>query len=234
MAANIVYPQRCYVCGEDIESYSTEYLCPEHKRMIHLIQDSYCGVCGKKIFSKSDGEMKCYNCRQTERSFDRGYSVSVYEESIKTMIHAYKYKQKKYLRHTLGTMMYDGIVRNVNYMDIKYIVPVPLHWRRYYARKFNQACELIKYTSKKLHIPILKRNLRRVRYTVPQVDLMPDERQENIKGAFKVIYPEQIKGKDIMLIDDVMTTGSTANECARVLKKAGCGQITVVVLAQAG
>ena len=234
LAANLVYPQRCYLCGNDIESYSTEYLCPEHKRMVHLIQDSYCKICGKKIYAKSDGEMKCYNCRTTKRLFDSGYSVTVYEESIKTLIHAYKYKRKKFLRHTLGRMMYEGIARNVSYMDIKYIVPVPLHWRRYYKRGFNQACELVKLTSRQLNIPILKRNLRRIRYTTPQVDLEPDERQENIKGAFQVLYPEQFQGNDIMLVDDVMTTGSTANECARVLKRAGCGQITIVVLSQSG
>jgi len=231
---NLIYPMRCVACGEDLDPWSAHYLCTEHCRRIHLIEESACSICGRKLYTLPEGDLICANCRKTKRHFDHGYTVAIYEEVIQTLIHDYKYRGREFLKYPLRRMLCEGIRHHVNYSDIDAIVPVPLHWRRYMRRGFNQALELVRFTSRKLNIPILKRNLRRIRYTIPQVYLAPKERPANIKGAFRVMNPDQVRGKRLMLVDDVLTTGSTMNECAQVLKEAGAAEITVVALAQSG
>ena len=229
---NLIYPMRCVICGEDLDPEGALYLCPEHRRRIHFIEESFCSICGKKLYTLPEDDLICSNCRETKRYFDLGYTTAIYEEIIQTMIHDFKYKGKEFLKYPLRQMVYDGIFRHVNYRDIDIIIPVPLHWRRYMHRRFNQALELARLTSKKLDIPIVKRNLRRIRYTTPQVYISPEERLTNIKGAFQVMDAGALRGKRVMLVDDVLTTGATLNECARVLKKAKVKEITVVTLAQ--
>jgi len=88
---NMIYPQRCYLCGVDIEAFSNEYLCPDHRRLIHLIEESFCSVCGKKLYTISGDEYRCARCREEKRWFERGYTVAIYEDSIRSLIHAFKY-----------------------------------------------------------------------------------------------------------------------------------------------
>ena len=113
------------------------------------------------------------------------------------------------------------------------IMPVPLHRKKLSRRGFNQAVLLGEILSQRLKIPLDRRNLRRIRWTEPQVNLAAGDRRKNVKGAFAVQDSDLVTGRRVLLVDDVLTTGSTAEECARVLKASGAADVTVITVARA-
>jgi len=112
------------------------------------------------------------------------------------------------------------------------IMAVPLHPKRLREREFNQSILLAREISKALKLPLILNNLQRIRWTRPQIELKGKERLMNVKGAFTLRDPKEVKGKSILLIDDVYTTGATVQECSKVLKKAGAEKIYVLTLAR--
>ncbi len=230
---NFIYPLRCLVCGKDLHPYDSNYICDEHRRQIRIIDKPFCEKCGKKMYGRTVEELTCDECKTTKRNFDRAFSATENNEVMRQLIHQYKYNRKEYLKNSFSQMMFSFINKYVDISQIDFIIPVPLHWRRYKWRGFNQAAELSKIISKKYKISIIKRNLRRKRFTTPQVFVPREERKKNIKDAFEVMVKKEIKGKNILLVDDFFTTGATADECARALKKAGAVQVQVFALSQA-
>jgi ComF family protein len=148
-------------------------------------------------------------------------------------IHAFKYGKRASLSHPLAALARQAFFRFWDTDTIDLLVPVPLHLKRLRERGFNQAHLLIRRWAKLDQIPSDGLVLSRTRWTEPQTALSPKERQKNIKGAFAVENPEKIKGQRIVLVDDVYTTGSTVNECARVLMAAGAETVDVLILARA-
>jgi len=112
------------------------------------------------------------------------------------------------------------------------VVPVPLHWTRRLRRRFNQSELIARRAAEALGRPLLTRVVRRIRKTQPQSALGPGEREANVRGAFRVTRPQKIRGRTILLVDDVMSTCSTASECARSLRKAGARRVFVAVFAR--
>jgi ComF family protein len=158
----------------------------------------------------------------------------LYEGSLMTAIHHYKYGPKSSLASSLGPLLArfaEGWIKN---SDGLLTMPVPLHPKRLRERGFNQSLLLARHVAGRLQSELDFLSLRRVRYTLPQTGLGKDERRKNVRGAFELREPEMVKGKTILLVDDVSTTGNTLNECARVLKKAGCKKVLCLVLARAG
>jgi ComF family protein len=113
------------------------------------------------------------------------------------------------------------------------IVPVPLHVKRLRSRGFNQAVLLGELLAREWRLPLARRAMRRIRWTEPQINLSADERLHNVKGAFTVSDYAAVARKHVLLLDDILTTGSTAEECARVLKRAGAVEVTVITIARA-
>jgi len=113
------------------------------------------------------------------------------------------------------------------------LTSVPLHWGRRLRRGFDQADLLSQRLNRFLQIPLSERNLRRIRATASQTGLSESKRRENVRGAFKVRRPDEVKGKRVLLVDDVMTTGATVSECARTLLRAGAKEVSVLVVARA-
>jgi len=230
--ANVVFPLRCLICDEDLDYYETLPLCKKHRDKIVPIEKPFCDICGRKMFSQESMETICHECRNTKRQFDRSYSATIYSETMKELVHFYKYQMRQYMARPFAELMADFMGKYIDYRAIDFVVPVPLHWRRYMFRGFNQAYELIRYLSGEFDLKVSKGNLRRIRHTFPQVMLTPKERKENILGAFRVIDPDEFRGKHILLVDDVFTTGATMNECSRVLKDAGAAEVTGFTLTQ--
>jgi ComF family protein len=148
-------------------------------------------------------------------------------------IHMFKYGKKTSLCRPLGLLARETFFRFWDVSAIDLLVPVSLHVKRLRERGFNQAHLLIRRWAKEEEIPFDGRALSRDRWTEPQTSLSRTERQKNIRGAFSVRHSEQIKGRKILLVDDVYTTGATVNECARVLMKAGAQRVDVLTLARA-
>jgi ComF family protein len=178
--------------------------------------DSFCPKCVSQI------KFMPYTGRATA-------SVAVYEGTIKKAIKKFKFNKKKRLAQPLAKIMLD----NLPFKDFDIIIPVPLHKIRSKGRGFNQSELLAKDISDFHKVPVLTDILVRVKNTVPQFELKKGERLKNIKGAFAVTDPDIIRRKNILLIDDIMTTGATTNECAKILFAAGAKRVFVYALARA-
>jgi ComF family protein len=148
------------------------------------------------------------------------------------MIHQFKYGKKVMLRRPLGLLGAAHLHAFATGFGADLILPVPLHIKRLRERGFNQAILIGEVFSEKWGVALSRNNLRRIRWTEPQVNLGAAERAANVKGAFAVDSANEITGKKVFLVDDVYTTGSTAKECSRVLMKAGAASVAVLTVAR--
>ena len=164
--------------------------------------------------------------------FDRAFSPCAYEGPVKNLIHEFKYGNKDFIAPALGRLMADFIREYdfpLGFVDL--IVPVPLHPARLREREFNQAELLGKHIASLHEITVSADNLIRKRYTKNQAELESRQRRENVKGSFAVKDPELFKGKNILLVDDALTTGATSSEAALALKEAGAVLVLVLTVA---
>jgi len=174
----------------------------------------------------------CLRCARVPKAFDRAFSACVYDGVIKTLIHEFKYKDKQYLGKPLSKLLIDFIKRYdlpVGYID--YLVPVPLHRAKLREREFNQAEILCREVGSTIGKPTLENNLFRCRATDTQAAREPRQRLLNVRGSFAVKEKRSVTGRNLLLIDDVLTTGATASEAAQALKDAGANIIFVLALA---
>jgi ComF family protein len=181
----------------------------------------------------------CGACHKTPPYFDRAVSAGPYEGTLAEAIKLFKYKKKVHIGRALANQMiiapymmcYSDLVSESQGHD-SCIIPVPLHPKRLREREFNQSAIIASELGKQLEIPVLLDVLIRSRHTRPQVELDMKERMENVVGSFTIRKEEEIAEKDIILVDDVYTTGSTVKECAKVLKKNGAGRVYVITIAR--
>jgi len=172
------------------------------------------------------------NCGDRELNFD--FATSAYRSRgvVRDLIHNFKYNKRYHLRHALARMLCQGFADpRVKALGVDGIVPVPLHPAREREREFNQASVLASLASKRLSLPVID-GLRRVRYTLTQTHFHREERFENLDGAFALRRGMHVAGKSLALVDDVLTTGSTADACARVLKEEGASAVVVITVAR--
>ncbi|MFH1259035.1 MAG: ComF family protein [Elusimicrobiota bacterium] len=227
---NFFFPLTCAACGQLLKADTKTCFCPDCRKEIEFIQPPFCQRCGQFL---PDGGRLCFLCRKNHYYFESIRSVCKYNEVMKKAIHKFKYRKQNYLYKFLGNLLIDYLSRDEKMRkSFDLIIPVPLHWLRYHKRGFNQAGLLAKTVSTSFDKPLMIQNLRRVRRTKPQYTLPLKLRPQNISGTFAVKNKELIKEKNILLIDDICTTKTTLNECARVLKKAGANTIHCLVLAQ--
>ncbi|MBU0680989.1 MAG: ComF family protein [Proteobacteria bacterium] len=174
------------------------------------------------------GSHLCTLCRQKKYAFERARAVFCYNDEIGKLIHSLKFSGKKTGLRTMAVLAQNSSLADLSSPDI--IVPVPLHPLKLKSRGFNQSLLLAKvfFPDQKAKI---SHCLVRSRHTRPQTGLKGDERRKNVVGAFLVREPERVQGKKICLVDDVFTTGTTVNECAKTLKKAGAASVEVATLA---
>lgn len=194
----------------------------------------FCAVCNTPFINAYplDEHGVCAACRSGLRGFDRAASFGLYEGALRTLIHLFKYSGMKPLARPLAGYMERALSTDERFDAI---VPVPLHWRKQWNRGFNQSELLGRYIAKRRGIPVL-RALRRKRATAVQAGLASAGRRRNVAGAFalrsKSKTDPRLAGKNILLIDDVMTTGATASACASVLKRGGAKSVSLLTLAR--
>ncbi len=215
-----IVPKRCIGCSK----FDT-WLCDYCHTTLPILTEQHCPIC-KKVTTPL-GQV-CLNCA-THTSLDSVFVISSFDSIIlKDLIHHFKYKFIEEISEPLGLLIAQGLT-NSHIPSPDLIIPIPLHKRRLRWRGFNQSELLAK--SIELTIPIDTTSLTRKKYTTSQVKVKSRKKRiDNIKGAFCVTEPEKIKGKSILLIDDVITTGSTIDECAKVLKNAGAKKVNALVL----
>ncbi len=171
----------------------------------------------------------CGMCRRGAHGFDAAYSYGFYDGTLRELIHLLKYGKVHTLAAPLGRFLAAALPRDQRFDAI---VPVPMHWRRRWERGFNQSLLLAQVLAQRTGLPVCGA-LRRGRSTPPQAGLTGAQRRGNMARAFDVRKPEQVKGRRILLVDDVLTTGATAGACARALKRAGAERVAVLTVARA-
>jgi ComF family protein len=231
--ADLVFPPRCVTCDDLLEQHDSLPFCPSCLHGIRFIRSPLCPRCGAPFPAAEGEDHLCGDCLTTKRPYAVARAVGLYEETLLTAIHRFKYRGKSGVGKILGGIMADFAGRIWDMNLFERIVPVPLHRRRLRERGFNQAVILARELSKRFCIPLDFTSLRRELFTPPQVGLGQEARSANVHGAFAVKHPERIAGRRILLVDDVYTTGSTLAECARILIRAEAETVAVLTLARA-
>jgi len=234
---NFVFPLNCKVCGKPIRESRGYSICKDCFKTIKLIENPYCKKCGKPLigteFFLNNKDILCINCRKQHSYFNCARSVGVYEKALRKCIHLFKYYREKKLAKPLGKLLIDYLSKNKQlYQELDLIIPVPLHKNDLKIRGFNQSLLLSKEIGDYFSLPVEKNILIKKKITGAQIKLSKKEREKNLLNAFFIAEPERIKGKKLLLIDDVFTTGSTVNECSKELKKAQVKNICVLTLAR--
>lgn len=230
----LIYPEKniCCICDIYDESIGNKYICKECEQTIKKIVPPYCIKCSKPIDYNSTNNL-CHDCLTNEKVFEASRSPYAYEGLIKKSIYNFKYYNKPYFLRFFGNSLVQYI-NNTNYNNFNYILSVPLHSSKMKTRGYNQSELISKYVAKKLNITYIDA-LRRIRNTNKQSCKSKEERRKNMKNAFDIKKGRKytiIKNSSVLLVDDVYTTGSTANECAKVLLNYGVEKIYVITIAR--
>ncbi len=226
------FPAKCPLCGKNQEGPSDERPCPACLSQIKFFSSPRCPRCGVSFHSPIENDHLCSECLTEERYFSKARAICLYEGLIVEAISRFKYGGVTRLARPLGFFLAEYRDPEFPFCDFDLILPVPLHPGRLRQRGFNQSLLLARYLSRKHSIPLDFTALQRSRPTQPQTQLSGSERQANVRGAFEVRKPEGVAEKEILLIDDVFTTGATVRECAKVLLRAGAKQVDVLTLAR--
>jgi ComF family protein len=229
---DFIFPSICYICKTPFNSEKEIGICPHCLSQMKYIESPLCSRCGKPFYSEMLTDHLCGDCLTGKRYFSRARAVGYYDGILRQAIHLLKYKLKNDLALPLGNLMANRMQSFLNDVSYHLIIPVPLHPKRLRERGFNQALSLARFISKRYKIPLDSATLIRRRQTKPQVSLSERDRQDNVKGAFSVLRSDKVPDRDILLVDDVYTSGNTVVECSKVLIKAGAHKVDVLTLAR--
>ena len=228
---DIIFPPQCLSCAEN-NLPAEGIFCSSCLEKIRFITGSLCPICGIPFLnSPAEGHI-CGKCLENNPYYTQARSMASFETIIMEAIHKFKYGRNITIGDALGSCMAAFSFPDFDYSKYSLLIPVPLHIKRLRERGFNQSLLLAQKLGKKYRLPVSFSLLKRRKFTLTQTGLNKKERGKNIKGAFAVLDRQKVSGKNIILIDDVYTTGATINECAKVLLKAGAEQVAVLTLAR--
>jgi len=229
---DILFPKSCAVCRNHLKNAGLNSLvCQECWGKIKNNTPPFCTRCGRHLENISRVKV-CPRCQRTTLHFDRAFSPCRYEGVIKELIHKFKYQNKDYLGEPLGKILIDFVKEyELPLQFIDTVLPIPLHERKMREREYNQSDILGEVYAREFNLQMIKDGLCRIKDTATQTGLKDPERWENMKDSFAVNTKNKIKGRNILLIDDILTTGATCSEAASTLKNAGAGVVFVLTLA---
>lgn len=230
---DIVYPKTCLACKKKLPASLVDgVICGQCWAKIKKNRPPFCHFCGRHLEARNFVKNICSDCLRKKLHFDRAFSPCTYEGIVKELIHAFKYNGKDYLGSALSRLMIEFIREyHVPVRDMDLIIPMPLYHTRLREREFNQAQILGKYIAAEFNKDVALGALQRHRLTRTQTELEPQARFANVRDSFCVAQDADLKAKNILLVDDVFTTGATASEAASVLKGAGANIVFVLTLA---
>lgn len=227
-----LFPDNCRVCDLPLRNISRVPVCLNCLNLPAPLVAEYSCSCCRAPFLNSfplDEKGRCGLCRLGLNRFDAAYAFGAYEGALRKLIHLFKYSGVRTLARPLGAKLALALPPGESF-DV--IVPAPLHWMRWLQRGFNQSNLLARELQRRVRVPIV-RALRRLRMTRVQAGLSRAGRRANVAGAFRARKSAGVRNRRVLLVDDVLTTGATANACAATLKRAGALHITVLTLARA-
>jgi ComF family protein len=224
-----VLPPRCLACGTIVDE--PDALCSSCWAGMTFFAPPWCAVCGLPFPHPMGEEAVCADCARQKPSWDRARAVMRYDKHSRHLVLALKHGDRTHVARALGRWMGRAGAELLEGADM--IMPVPLHWTRLFTRRYNQAGLLAHAVRAAGGPPVMADWLVRRRRTSSQGRLGPVARVRNVRGAFAVRRGCDVKGKRIVLVDDVLTTGATVEECARVLRRGGAAFIGVLTLSRA-
>ena len=230
-AVSLLYPPVCTICGANVRA--SEYLCDQCEAKTARVIAPFCQKCSEPFEGAITDAFTCANCAHRTIHFDAAVAAYRSRGIVRQIIHTFKYGRQIYLRHLVARWLYAALDdERLSNRRFDIIIPVPLHPTRQRERGFNQASLLAELLSAEISIQS-KPALERIRYTTTQTSLDRAERMENLHKAFRLRKNADVRRLRVLLIDDVLTTGSTLSECARVLKRAGAISVHAVTAARA-
>ena len=230
-AVSLLYPATCAICREQVRA--GEYLCDGCEGKVVRIVRPFCETCSEPFEGSINTAFGCANCAHRTIHFDAAVAAYRGRGIVRDVIHEFKYNRQIHLRHLVARWLRAALDdERLRGQQFHVVVPVPLHPARQRERGFNQATLLAELLSAHAAIPC-RPLLKRIRYTTTQTALDRSERMENLHNAFRLRKNADVRGLRMLLIDDVLTTGSTLSECARVLKRAGAKSVHAATAARA-
>jgi ComF family protein len=233
-ALDWLYPRHCHHCGRSLHEGRARILCGACFRELVAgrIAGTLCELCGLPLAGEQGSGALCLTCRTERRHFDLARALFAYRGPASSVIRAFKFEGE----FSLGAQFLEAALERgwlpPGIGPAEVVLPVPLHRRRRRERGYDQASLLARVLARRLGTRFVSRALVRTRYTSQQALLPAARRWDNVRGAFAVRAPASVRGRRVLLVDDVMTSGTTADECAKVLKRAGAAHIQVLTLAR--
>ena len=222
---DVIYPRTCPFCDGILKR--EQDLCEECYSKLRYIEEPRCKKCGKQL--PKDELEYCYDCAITAHMYKEGVAVFVYNDMVSKSIYRFKYHNRRYYARAYGVLMARYCKETIKRWHPDVLIPVPIHHKKMQKRGYNQAELMAKELGFQLNIPIDDRILRRTKHTKAQKELTRSERKKNLEKAFK-ICADVVEYKKVVLVDDIYTTGSTIDECAKVLMEAGVKEVFFISL----
>ena len=225
---DFIYPPFCGICGQRLTD-EEKNICRMCWRSLAVIEEPYCRRCGLPL--DLPGPV-CPGCRSRQRHFSFARSFGIFDERLQRILHLFKYRRRRSLAERLAQILLPVIRQDRRFETMEAIVPVPLHGTKARSRGYNQSELIASRLSRKAGFNLLNGILLRVRNTPSQSSLGLTEREKNVRDAFRVRDPKTISEMRLILLDDVLTTGATADACAGALLKAGVKEVCVLTVAR--
>jgi ComF family protein len=238
---DLVFPAFCAVCRAGLGVGRRDPLCGTCWDRVQRIAPPWCRVCGLAIAQLAGDEAgrtgppdhRCGQCRRHPPAFDYARSAALYGDVLREALHAFKFGRRRALARPLGDLMAQVGPSALPVAEPDVLIPVPLHPRREQERGFNQALLLAHRLGRGWHVPVRADVLTRTVATSSQTHLSAEERRANVRRAFSLRRPEIVAGRHVVLVDDILTTGSTASACAACLREGGAATVGVLTVARA-
>jgi len=226
------YPEICRICEVERATVKNGFVCPKCWTQVRFIRPPFCERCGLPFEGDITTKFECTNCREMELHFSSARSAVVAKTIVLEIIHRFKYQRELWFEPFLADLLLREAVPALRGQNWDFIAPVPLHPVKEREREFNQAELLARHLSVATNISLNSSLLRRVSPTATQTLLTRQQRAENMRGAFALRKGVELNGENIILVDDVFTTGATTSSCAKVLQAAGAGEVCVWTVAR--
>jgi ComF family protein len=229
----LFYPNVCWVCGQSMAPDKRAF-CGPCQNAVFLDSLAACPFCAATVGPFVNVDRGCLTCRNQDFAFDRAVRLGPYTGALRDLILRLKHGHAEGLAELVAAEWANRAVEPLRALAVQCVVPVSLHWWRRWQRGYNQSEVLARGLAAALKLPLHSRGLRRIKNTLMQSGLpSATAKRENVRGAFMARRSLNCAGQTVLLVDDVMTTGSTAHEAARMLRQAGAGRVVVAALARA-
>ncbi len=232
--ADLFYPPRCVFCHADLPSDrpQTALLCTDCLETLVPEEFQGCRRCGNWHETPNGPSERCFRCTGRRFAFSAVVPLGVYEDSLRTAILMMKHPANRNLAHALGNVYSRNRISLLESYSPDLVVPIPMHWWPRLRRGVNQPDLTAQQIAHTLKIPWERHLLKKIRHTPPQKNLNWQQRRQNVRGAFQLQRGYEVSGATIVLVDDVVTSGATCHEAAKVLRRAGARQVIVATIAR--